>query len=61
MVGYWPSSGYEFESSKALSADGSHFVGLALDDETQFALSAERIRSWCAQLRREFPLPAPGH
>jgi len=32
-VGYWPTDGYEFEGSKALTEDGSQFVGLALDYE----------------------------
>jgi flavodoxin II len=31
--GYWPIDGYEYEASKALTPDGTHFVGLALDEE----------------------------
>ncbi|WP_026287060.1 flavodoxin FldB [Gilvimarinus chinensis] len=54
--GYWPRQGYEFEASKALTADGSQFVGLALDDENEFDLSEERISLWCEQLKREFSL-----
>lgn len=56
MVGYWPNQGYEFEASKALSDDGHRFVGLALDEENQFDLTASRIQQWCEQLRREFAL-----
>ncbi len=54
--GYWPSEGYEFEASKALTADGQAFVGLALDEENEFDLSETRIRQWCAQLLDEFGL-----
>lgn len=55
-VGYWPADGYEFEESKGLTADGSHFVGLALDEENEFDLSDERIARWCTQVMREFGL-----
>jgi len=51
MVGYWPVEGYEFTQSKALTEDGLHFVGLALDEENEFDLSAERIRRWCDQIK----------
>jgi flavodoxin II len=56
LVGYWPNEGYEFESSKALTADSEYFVGLALDEENQFDLSPERIARWCDQLLVEFGL-----
>ncbi len=50
-VGYWPIDGYHFEASQALTPDGQSFIGLALEDETQFELSEERINSWCSQLK----------
>lgn len=56
MMGLWPNKGYEFEESKALTDDHSHFVGLALDDETQFELTDDRVHQWVAQLRTEFDL-----
>ena len=56
LVGYWPNQGYEFENSKALTEDQSHFVGLALDDETQFNQSPDRIQKWCAELKKAFNL-----
>lgn len=56
MVGYWPSQGYEFEQSKALTADQMHFVGLALDEENEFQLTDERVAAWCQQILREFAL-----
>ncbi|MGD9661098.1 MAG: flavodoxin FldB [Porticoccaceae bacterium] len=60
VVGHWPAAGYSFEQSKALSADGHFFVGLALDDENEFELSDERIARWCQQISAEFGLSAQG-
>jgi flavodoxin II len=54
--GYWPVAGYDYEASKALTLDGTHFVGLALDEENESAKTAERIAVWCAQIRGEFGL-----
>ncbi|WP_459782808.1 flavodoxin domain-containing protein, partial [Photobacterium sp. R1] len=36
FVGYWPNQGYNFEASKALTEDKSFFVGLALDEDSQY-------------------------
>lgn len=55
-VGYWPAADYEFEGSKALTEDKSAFVGLALDEENEFDKTAERVRTWCAQIIVEFGL-----
>lgn len=54
--GYWPRAGYVFEASKALTHDEQYFVGLALDEETEFQLSEARIQQWCAQIIAEFGL-----
>ena len=54
VVGYWPVEGYEFEASKAVTADGKHFVGLALDEDCQHELTEERLQRWLAQIQREF-------
>lgn len=53
FVGYWPLEGYEFTSPKPLTADGTQFVGLALDDVNQFEQSDERIEQWCEQVLTE--------
>jgi flavodoxin II len=53
-VGAWPVAGYDFEASRALTADGSQFVGLALDDENEFTLSEHRLNQWCRQIMAEF-------
>ncbi|MBA4501167.1 flavodoxin [Marinobacterium marinum] len=52
-MGYWPVDGYEFDASKALTADRRHFVGLALDEDCQRDLTDERIATWCALLEQE--------
>lgn len=53
LVGYWPVTGYEFDDSKALTADRQFFVGLALDEDCQRDLTEERIARWCQQLKQE--------
>lgn len=55
-VGLWPNEGYQYIDSKALTIDGSHFLGLALDDESQLDLTEERLQQWCAQVLHEFAL-----
>jgi len=52
-IGYWPNKGYEFEASKALTQDKTEFVGLALDEDSQYEFSDERIESWCQQVLEE--------
>ncbi|ESP93083.1 MULTISPECIES: flavodoxin FldB [Pseudoalteromonas] len=55
FIGYWPNSDdYEFEASKALSEDGKHFVGLALDEDSQYEKSDERIATWIEQVMTEY-------
>jgi len=55
-VGRWPTAGYSFEQSKATTADGAWFVGLALDDENDFEQTDKRIGQWCEQILVEFGL-----
>lgn len=55
IVGNWSTDGYSFESYKAL-VDDEHFVGLAIDEDTQYELTDERIKNWCAQLKDEMAL-----
>lgn len=55
FVGYWPNDdSYEFEASKALTEDQSQFVGLALDEDSQYELSDERIAAWVEQVLVEY-------
>lgn len=48
----WPAKDYHFENSKA-ERDGK-FVGLVLDVDVQPEKSAERIKKWVTQLKKEF-------
>jgi flavodoxin I len=50
-VGYWPTTGYEFDDSQAV--DGDHFLGLALDQINQPVLTEQRIDAWLAQIKPE--------
>lgn len=59
IIGHWSTAGYEFEASKAEIPDENKFVGLALDEDQQPTLTAERLNRWCAQIHREFKLPTP--
>lgn len=54
LVGYWPVEGYDFEASKALTADKKQFVGLALDEDCQHGETNERVEQWCKQVLQEF-------
>lgn len=55
IIGYWPKDdSYEFEASKALTEDGSQFVGLALDEDSQYELSDDRIATWVEQILIEY-------
>lgn len=55
-VAEWSIAGYDFEESKALTEDGQHFVGLALDEDQQFELTDERVAGWLAQVKQDFGL-----
>lgn len=51
-VGYWSTDGYDFDESKAVR--NGKFVGLAIDEDNQSDLTDSRVKSWIAQLKREF-------
>jgi flavodoxin I len=53
-VGYWPAEGYEFTESKGFR-DGK-FIGLPLDEANESNLTDGRIKTWVAQLKKEFGL-----
>ena len=53
VVGHWSVEGYEFEESKALTADKKHFIGLALDEDWQREDSDQRISDWLDQVKLE--------
>jgi flavodoxin long chain len=49
VVGAWPRSGYRAATSTAFV--GEHFVGLALDEDTEKHLTSERVRRWVELIR----------
>lgn len=55
VVGHWPTTGYQHKQSRA-DIDG-RFVGLALDQINQPALTEARIDAWLAQILRELGDP----
>lgn len=59
VVGTWPAAGYEFKASQALV--GERFIGLALDQINQPALSEARIDAWLRQLDDELETPELEH
>lgn len=56
IIGYWPTDGYEFDASKAEIPGEGLFVGLALDEDQQEDMTAERLNQWCSQIHGEFGL-----
>jgi flavodoxin II len=52
-IGFWPTEGYDFTRSKALTPDGEWFVGLALDEENQYDLTDGRLLQWVEQITTE--------
>jgi flavodoxin I len=52
IVGQTSAEGYTFEASRALRGD--IFAGLPLDQENQARLTADRIKKWVDQLKKEF-------
>ena len=55
-IGQTSAKGYRFSASQALSPDGQSFLGLALDEDSEFELSEQRIADWCRQISEEFKI-----
>lgn len=54
VCGSWPTDGYEYDGSAA--EDEGVFVGLALDNDNQGNLTAERVSAWLSQIKEEMGL-----
>ena len=61
IIGYWPTDGYESDASKAEIPGESMFVGLALDEDQQEDMTAERLKQWREQIYAEFALDSLLH
>jgi len=53
-IGQTSAADYRFSASKALTPDGKYFLGLALDEDSEFELSEQRIADWCRQIAAKF-------
>lgn len=53
FVGYWPSEGYDFIASKALVENEDLLVGLAIDEDSQYEKTDQRVKQWCSQIQSE--------
>lgn len=53
LVGRWPTEGYHFQASAAVE-DG-YFLGLALDQLNQAALTEARLNTWLEQVKASLP------
>lgn len=51
LIGDWSDEGYDYRASRAV-VDG-RFVGLALDEKNQSALTDERVEQWLALIKAE--------
>ncbi|MGL1959510.1 MAG: flavodoxin [Colwellia sp.] len=51
LCGRWSTEGYEYEASEA--EDEGEFVGLALDNDNQSNLTAERLSRWLVEIKAE--------
>ncbi len=56
IIGHWPTEGYHFEASKALTDDKHFFVGLAIDEDRQPELTEIRVDNWVKQISEELSL-----
>lgn len=56
--GFWPTEGYSFTSKLPLigTDQSDYFCGLALDEDSQYELTDERIAEWCKQILSEITL-----
>ena len=52
IVGQTPDEGYTYDDSMAL-VDGM-FVGLPIDEDNEYDMTAERLERWVEKLKQEF-------
>ena len=54
IVGNWSIAGYKFIRSKAVR--NGKFVGLVIDEDSQYELTLPRIKTWVEKLKKEFEI-----
>ena len=52
--GFWSTEEYDYADS--LAHEGDRFCGLAIDEDNEPELTAERIKRWCKQVKAELSL-----
>ncbi|QJC32157.1 flavodoxin FldA [Enterobacteriaceae endosymbiont of Donacia versicolorea] len=52
IIGYWPTKGYNFYSTKSLK-NKNYFLGLTIDEDRQPELTNSRIITWTKQISKE--------
>ena len=53
LIGKWPTTGYDFENSKALCDGGQMFLGLPIDNDNAADQTDDRVSRWAKQIKRE--------
>ena len=53
VLGKVEAKGYDFTDSEALDEDG-YFCGLAIDEDNEAELTAERLEKWISILKPDF-------
>lgn len=57
VVGEWPTDGYDFTKSKAISEeDEDKFICLAIDQDNQSDMTKERVAEWLDQIKGDLGL-----
>ena len=54
VIGFWPTTGYDFSGSLAKIEGKELFCGLAIDEDQQFELTDTRLDQWVSQVIAEF-------
>ncbi|RMH68675.1 MAG: flavodoxin [Gemmatimonadetes bacterium] len=52
IIGFYSTKGYKFQKSRAVV--NGRFVGLPLDEDTEYHLTEQRIETWIQQIKTEF-------
>ncbi|QJC35776.1 flavodoxin FldA [Enterobacteriaceae endosymbiont of Donacia sparganii] len=55
IIGYWPTKGYYFHSTKSLK-NKNYFLGLTIDEDRQPELTNLRINTWIKQILKELKI-----
>lgn len=55
IVGFWPTLGYNFDTSKSV-INNNTFIGLSIDEDRQPEMTSVRVCSWVKQICNEMNL-----